>query len=362
MEASERFIGYFSLVDACPHGGCPICRCLEEDGRRHLDAIMYEQVNDPDTRRRLRASWGFCNWHTWMLLDVANSASGAAIVCEDVIRLVLRRARRLGDGEGASLPRPAAWIWRLLRPARRPALAELHRRRPPCPVCAWSAEVEASYVRTTLRFIDDPQFARAYAGSDGLCIPHMLDALERGAGTVGLEKLFDRTLARWEELGRDLDRFVGKHDYRNTEPFTDEEASSYRRAYETLAGRRGVYGNDLHGALDGRRGHPAPQTVAGDEEEAPRLDEHFEHRQLELRVRELTTLLNAAESRAAALHYRLSQTIEDRNALELNLAGERGTSELAMRTIADLRAENERLRAAVAGVRGAPLASPGREV
>ena len=135
---TEKFIGYFRLVDACALAGCPLCRCVEENGRRHLDAIMYEQVNDPDTRLRLHASWGFCNWHTWMLPEIGNSASGAAVVYEDVIRLVLRRAHRFRDRAWSS--RPVSWIGRILGSAPRSALGRLYRRRKPCPVCAWSAE------------------------------------------------------------------------------------------------------------------------------------------------------------------------------------------------------------------------------
>ncbi len=214
-----------------------------------------------------------------------------------------------------------------------------------------------------MRFVDDPQFARAYAKSDGVCVPHMLDAVEVGAGTPGLAHLFDRTLPKWEDLRKDLDRFIWKHDYRNTDPFTDPEVSSYRRAFEALAGRRELWGSDVHGrpparaaAWSRRRRVPAP---TGTEPDA--IDEAFERGRLELRVQELTQQLNETMGRAAALHYRLSRVAEDRDVLELNLSGERGANELAMRTLEDLRAENERLHAELAAARGAPLASRPRE-
>ena len=53
-------------------------------------------------------------------------------------------------------------------------------------------------------------------------------------------------------------------------------------------------------------------------------------------------------SRAAALHYRLAQVAEDRNALEMNLSGERGANLLSQRVVLELRQEVDQLTAAAA--------------
>jgi hypothetical protein len=350
---THKFIGYFHFLEGCAQTGCPVCRSLEQDGRRYLEAFIREQVTDPDTRRRLHASWGFCNWHTWTLLDVADASSGAAIVYEDLIQAFLRRIRRLQD-RAPSFP-----TWSLARQFRRqgPTVVELHRRRNACPACAWCARAEAGYLATLLQFVDDPQFARAYAKSEGMCAPHLLAAVELGRSSPGLAHLLDRTLTKWEELRKDVDRFVSKHDYRNRAPFTEAEASSPRRAFEMLGGRPGVWGNDLHGRAVGVVPPPRllPASAVGD---AAEPDAAFERAKLELRLKELTEQLSEAASRSAALHYRLSRVAEDRSALELNLSGERGANALAMRTIADLRIENERLRAELGTARSAALGGP----
>jgi len=97
------------------------------------DALLYEQVNDPDTRRRLRAARAPRNWHTGMLRAVAPGATGTAILYADLMRVAARRVDRLRD--------------------RRPAL------------------------------LDDPQFARAYANCSGLCVPHMVPTIAGWPGT-----------------------------------------------------------------------------------------------------------------------------------------------------------------------------------
>jgi hypothetical protein len=237
----EKFIGFGRLVEACGQSGCPVCRCLIDESRGHLGALLYEQVTDADTRRALRASWGFCNWHTWMLPEVEQSIFGAAIIYEDLVRIALERTADLGEGGPASRRSGwGRWWWR-----RRDAGARPRRRRSPCPVCVTTAESEGRYLDTLVRFADDGDLQAAYAGSDGLCLSHLLAALETAEPGAGTRWLVTRTRERWARLGRELESFVAKHDYRNREPYTEAEADSYTRAFGMLAGARGVFGNDL---------------------------------------------------------------------------------------------------------------------
>ena len=242
----EKFIGFFRLMDACERPGCPVCRCLELDARQYLDALLYEQVNDPDTRTRLYASWGFCSWHAWMLRETPTPAFGSSIIYEDLLRLAAQRLGRASLRRGRGPRRRFAWLRRLFTRPRPPALVELYRRRALCPGCRETADGETRYLRAALEFVDDPEFDRAYERSQGLCVPHAIRALEVGVGTPRCEQLIARTLTKWAELRKDLGGFIAKHDYRNRRPFTEAEGTAYLRAFETLVGAPGVFGNDAH--------------------------------------------------------------------------------------------------------------------
>jgi uncharacterized protein DUF6062 len=172
----EKFIGFFRLVEACREPGCPICRRVAAESRSYLDSLVYERVTDPDTRRAIRASWGFCNWHTWMLLGIPNSLFGAAIIHEDLVSLALRRSRRL-----VGRLRRRSWLGSWLRRPRQPGIVELYRRRAACPACSSAAATEARYLQTMVKFVDDADLRAAYARSDGLCLPHLLAAVEQNA-------------------------------------------------------------------------------------------------------------------------------------------------------------------------------------
>jgi uncharacterized protein DUF6062 len=339
---SDKFIGFFRLVDACERAGCPVCTCLGEDSRRAVGTLLYEGVTDAETRHRLRAAWGVCNWHAAGLLAGAGAATGVAILFEDLVRVCEERVDRLRGRTGRPLPWPLAWIRRAV-----PPLVAEYRSRARCPLCGALDAGEASYLDAIVDFAEDPQLARAYERSAGLCVPHLVRMVERCSTATGVQTITRATVRKWQRLRGELAGFVSKHEYRNAEPITEAEAESRRLASEILAGHSGVFGNDMRADVEGLRHRGACEQ----EPREQAVPDDFERRKLELRVQELTRALGEESARAAALHDRLARTAEERNALELNLAGERGTNELMTRALADLRAENERLRIELAAAR-----------
>ena len=242
--SEEKFIGYLRLVEACAAPGCPVCWCVIRESRSRLGALLYEQVTDPDTRRALRASWGFCNWHTWMLLEIEHAKFGSAIIYEELVRLALEQTERLGE---AADGRPRhGWLATLLGWTGHSTAEERYQRRPACPACVTAAETESRYLETLVRHIDDGDVLAAYTRSDGLCVPHLLAAVAASGHWPGARALVARTREKWAMLGRELESFVAKHDYRNREPYTEREATSYARAFDLLAGTKSVFGNDIH--------------------------------------------------------------------------------------------------------------------
>jgi hypothetical protein len=265
---SDKFIAFHRLLDACAGPGCPICACLVDGTRRYLEALLYEHVTDPASRARLRASWGFCSWHASMLRETSNPAFGTAILCEDLLRVIGERLGRHADG-GASpgggmwTSAPGALLRRLRARFRRdlaPPTEAMFRRRAPCPACAELADSERRYVEAALEFVDDPAFELAYEASHGLCVPHIVRALDVAGGGAGADRLLARTLPKWADLRRDLAGFVRKHDHRNREPYTEAESTAHVRAIETLTGRAGLFPNDRQ--RDARAAAPRPRGDA----------------------------------------------------------------------------------------------------
>jgi hypothetical protein len=249
---TDKFAAYLHLADACAQPGCPVCRCLDDDGRRAVAAMLDERVTDVDTRRGLRAAWGLCGWHTAMVVEARGAVTGAAILAEDLLRVCGRRIQRLRDRRPS---RAARWLRRLTtfprggRGRARPRLVERYRERAPCPVCAQVGPAEGTYLDTLVAFADDAELGDAYERSAGVCLPHLVAAVDRSPGEPGLAVTIDRTLRTWDALRRDLGRFLAGHEYRHHAPLAEGEATAPGRALEALAGRPHVFGHDLRRAV-----------------------------------------------------------------------------------------------------------------
>lgn len=247
---SRKFVAYFHLVDACGGSGCAVCRCLRELTLRSLDAFLYEQVNDPETRAGLDRSWGFCARHAWMATEARNAPLGIAVVYEALLRRARARLSRAQLEVGGA---PVVRGWRrLFRRAAPVELVKARAGRAPCPLCVALASAEESYLRTVLDSIEDPEFDRAYGRSDGLCLPHVTLALATHPSHGGAAALVARTLQKLDRLGAELHAFVEKHDHREQVPFTPEEAASWTRAVAFLVGGREVFGDEVPRALGPR--------------------------------------------------------------------------------------------------------------
>jgi hypothetical protein len=211
-------------------------------GREHLESLLYEGVTDVDSRRRLRASWGLCNWHAWMLLEIRGARAGVAILCEDLVGRLIGVARTT---ERTGLGRRLRAGFARRRPRVRERMVARYRRRAPCPVCEHGVDAEGHYLAALLARAGESEFRRAYGGSDGLCAPHLMAAVELAHGHPGLTPLLDLTLQRWSAIRGDLVSFIARHDYRDARPFSEAEADACRRAIELLSGAPGLFGNHL---------------------------------------------------------------------------------------------------------------------
>ncbi len=149
----SRSGSYFDLVEGFAQPGCAVCGFVLRAVHRYLDVLSYESVNDPGFREALRSARGFCNRHAWRFVREIGDPLGVAIIYRDVLRAVLAPLELRAD--------PSA-----LEPQG------------PCQACRVEQDTTTRYLRLLLEQLHFERFRLAFQRSDGLCLPHLITALE----------------------------------------------------------------------------------------------------------------------------------------------------------------------------------------
>jgi len=205
----SKHTSYHELREALSEPGCALCRLRECAVARYLQGLLYESVNDPGVRERLRSSQGFCPRHTWQV-------------------------RRLGRPLAVSI------LWRdLLSQEALLAGEPTGRRRGGggkrvCPACAIAADAERRYRDVLVGHLGAGNLGEEYAACAGLCLPHVRLAAQ--SREQGREYLLTVEREKLAVLREELSEIIRKHDYRFAGEPRGEEKDAWIRATRKLAG------------------------------------------------------------------------------------------------------------------------------
>jgi hypothetical protein len=221
--------GYHDLLSDLDHPGCPVCRAAARHAGRYLEALLYESVNDPYVRRRLRAAHGFCREHALLALHVAagqDGGQGIAILYGDFLGHLRKEAETAGRRRSSSL-----------RPKGRDGAASLDAHAA-CSACEAVAGTAQTYLDLLARAAPDSEIGRAARGlGRALCVPHLKDGLSAARSEDERLRLLDIYVRAHDELSGHLSEYLRKRDYRfHGEELTEEEAVSWRRAVHRVVG------------------------------------------------------------------------------------------------------------------------------
>jgi hypothetical protein len=219
----EKRASYRDLLADLERVGCPACHGAHRAAWRCIDALLWESVNDPETRARLRATHGFCRTHASMALAIASQQGdslGMAILYEDFLR-------NLHDEVLDALGSKA-------RRGKRPSLQPNR----PCIICASADSTAANYLAILAAAEEGTEPWLAIRRPErGLCLPHLALGLRSHRSGQERARLADAFFHGETELRASLKELIRKHDYRfHDEGITDEERASWVHAVRRIVG------------------------------------------------------------------------------------------------------------------------------
>ncbi len=234
----ERKIAFHELREALAQPGCALCRLRTRTADQVVEALLWEQVNDPALRRRVRLARGFCHAHAWLLVRQGASL-GVAILLRDVLQDLLDET-----AEAPFRPPPALSLRRaqeaLDRSRPSQATEELVARlepRGPCPVCRQVEAMEEVYLQTLVEdLLGEGGLLAEVQASDGLCLPHFRRALALVRDQEAFRALLAAQRCIWQDLADRLSEAIRKSDYRFRDEPPGDEAGSWLMALVAVAG------------------------------------------------------------------------------------------------------------------------------
>lgn len=200
------------LEEALREGECALCWLAHQHLLRRVDTLFSGHVNDPQWRQSLREGNGLCAYHAGLVLSRADVLS-LSIIAEDVLA-------------HTSLAASAGRV--------RHAVS--------CQLCDAQAHDVAQAANLLAQRLRQAEWQGRYEASEGLCLPHLRQVLQSASPEVRAW-LISNESQRWQELRRQLQEVIRKHDYRfQQEPWGDE-VGSWRRAIHKLYG---VFAEEVH--------------------------------------------------------------------------------------------------------------------
>ena len=303
---------YFELLDAFRHIRCPLCHLLAQKESLMIEGLLASYQKPKRGRLQLKT---LCLAHRG---KIRAGDPAFLVIVKTLVKGSLWNLARSTEG-------PTAKWARWLRP---PAAA--------CALCDNLAAEEGMLCRALVGFLDDTEFWKGLQRSELLCLDHLEKCLAVQDRTQRQERLRDDQSEKLNRLLDDLIRFEATGT--NAECRSTAAGWLADFAAPQAAGTKAV---TLSGANRRPMGKPADADLDDNGHDPEGL--LFENEKLKRKARDLLDRLNEVETRAASLHYRVSELTETNKRLELAYTGANTQANGLQRLVQDLRQEIRKL-------------------
>ncbi|MBK8046527.1 MAG: hypothetical protein IPK16_04965 [Anaerolineales bacterium] len=223
----------YDIIEASAQPGCPLCRVSDRWGGRFMASILYEEVTDPHSRNRLKASFGFCGEHAWQATEVGGTLLGMSIIYRGLLAQISTALNHSAPAE-----KKRWWQGRSER-TESDAMADAGiAPREPCPACLYLRDMERAALVAVVENLSGNERLRTALSQpqSGFCLPHLRTALAVATDPAAHRFLQETTQARLNELIAEMDEFIRKYDHRFRKEEWGAERDSWQRAIAWVAG------------------------------------------------------------------------------------------------------------------------------
>ncbi|MGA9407872.1 MAG: DUF6062 family protein [Bacteroidota bacterium] len=241
---NKRSIPWVRLEEGLHASGCPLCEIVLKASRKHLNSLLYEYVNDVSVRKKLHASFGFCNHHSWLAKEVEHELNSdgqhLGTLHESVLHGELRLIREASEITRSTKQKPIG----AKKKSADPAIQQLVKTMEPqgeCLLCMSDKHTEEFYASQFVLMYSDEEFRILFeAESLLMCRPHFLSIMREAHDPAVIDYFLHQQSMKLQRLYDRLKLFLEKHDVRYQYEPHGKEWASWLETLEYFSSKPGV--------------------------------------------------------------------------------------------------------------------------
>ncbi len=217
----EKHTPYFTVLEAFQTArDCALCGLEKKAVHSYFDAFLFENVNDPSARDGLRASHGYCPYHTHFLVGFHDPLALSILYKEQTLL-----AAAFMEKHKTSKNLLADW--------------EKHKM---CPACHQALEIRRHYVGILVDGLADMEMREVLLGHFHVCLNHLLMVLDALRDDVLKKELIEKMHQRLASLAENLEQYC-QDSQKNAvgEVFDSPHSYAWKEAVEVAVGQRDVF-------------------------------------------------------------------------------------------------------------------------
>lgn len=220
---------------------CPFCYLERKLEQTAIEFVLGSSYMESDVRENTDRE-GFCRAHTKMMLDYGNSLGNAWILKSRMEYLRSRLQKQMD----AFVPEKTSMMGKWKKKDIGDSLVGswIREEEGHCYICS---RIQNTYERMLDTFVymvkDDKDFLRMVEESKGFCIHHfgdLTDICEKKLNSreqeVVFPMLFKQMKEQLERIQGDIDWFIEKYDYRNSDKDWKNSKDAVQRTMQKIAG------------------------------------------------------------------------------------------------------------------------------
>lgn len=233
-----------TLEEALEKPGCAVCRLEHEAAIRLINTLLWENTNDPASRKPINDAYGLCPEHTRMLVAIEMSTSGPVLgvnmIYSLLAKIVSQDLKKIKNQPKFQRRFSEAWQKWGRRMFQRKTHAILQPQQQ-CPVCEMVAQSGKNILSILFEVIEasDQKLTEAYQRSDGICLQHLRLGLENymHRHSKATDFLIKDTIYRLDTQQAQMLEYIRKHNWAyREEKITPQERIAWLRTLTFFTG------------------------------------------------------------------------------------------------------------------------------